>query len=125
MPSFTTEPTVPYDRDAIYSDNAPINPSFMHEAVRTLMRALPLDDPKEPPHLGHRRMNSALLALSALHPRDEIEVMLGVQAAVRLPCRRRLLAHRHEPSPPAWRQHTSHHRRSLSRPHVRHAAESP
>ncbi|WP_428488530.1 hypothetical protein [Rhodopila sp.] len=51
----------------------------MTEAIRTLMRALPLD-PNEPQGWQDRRMHSALLGLSALHPRDEIEVMLGVQA---------------------------------------------
>ncbi len=70
----------PYDPEAIFQDNSPINPGFMHEAVRTLMRALPLEDPAESQESGYRRMYSTLRALSALHPRDEIEVMLGVQA---------------------------------------------
>ena len=75
------EPTPPaYHRDAILDPDGPLNPSFMNEAIRTLMRALPLDDTAEPPAWAHRRMHSALLGLSALHPRDEIEVMLGVQA---------------------------------------------
>ena len=43
------------------------------------MRTLPID-PKEPKAWSDRRMHSALLGLSALHARDEIEVMLGVQA---------------------------------------------
>ena len=51
----------------------------MRESVRTLIRTLPLD-PTEPQAWSDRRMNAALLALSALHPRDEVEVMLGVQA---------------------------------------------
>jgi hypothetical protein len=75
----TPEPIPPYDRDAIFHDYGPFNPSFMREAVRTLMRTLPLD-PAEPQGWQDRRMHSALLGLSALHPRDEIEVMLGVQA---------------------------------------------
>jgi hypothetical protein len=79
MPEATTDPAPPYDRDAIYHPNGPFNPSFMREAVRALFRTLPID-PKEPKGWADRRMNSALLGLSALHPRDEIEVMLGVQA---------------------------------------------
>ena len=80
MPSLAIEPSPAYKRDAIFDEYSPINPSFIHEAVRILMRSLPLDNPHEPESLGHRRMNSALLGLAALHPRDEIEVMLGVQA---------------------------------------------
>jgi hypothetical protein len=83
MPNQATDhaptPAPPYDRDAIFLENGPFAPSFMHEAVRTLMRTLPLD-PNEPQGWQDRRMCSALLALSALNPRDEIEVMLGVQA---------------------------------------------
>ena len=85
MPDFsdaTTEPatTPQYDPGAIFQADGPINPSIVHEAVRTLMRALPLDDEDEPRAWGFRRMESALTALSALRPRDEIEIMLGVQA---------------------------------------------
>jgi hypothetical protein len=80
MPEPTTEPTTPsYDRAAIFHQNGPFEPNFMAEAVRTMLRTIPLDY-KEPKHTSDRRMHSALLALSALHPRDEIEVMLGVQA---------------------------------------------
>jgi hypothetical protein len=43
------------------------------------MRTLPLD-PAAPQTWHHRRMYGALLGISALHPRDEIEIMLGVQA---------------------------------------------
>ena len=75
----TADPETPYNPTAIFDLNGPLNPSFMHEAVRTLLRALPLD-PTEPQALADRRMDSALLALAALHPRDEIEVMLGTQA---------------------------------------------
>jgi hypothetical protein len=71
--------TPPYDRDSIFNDNGPLNPSFMREGVRAMFRTLPLD-PAEPKAFSDRRMHAALLALSALHPRDEIEVMLGVQA---------------------------------------------
>jgi len=69
----------PYDRAVILNENGPFNPSFMDEAVRTLMRTMPLDD-TEPKGWQDRRMNAALLAMTALHPRDEIEVMYGVQA---------------------------------------------
>lgn len=73
------EPSSPYDPDAIFQEDGPLNPSFMREAVRSLMRTMPFD-PAEPSAWAHRRMHSAMLALSAMHPRDEIEVMLGVQA---------------------------------------------
>jgi hypothetical protein len=69
----------PYDRDAIFHANGPINPIFITEAIRTLVRALPID-PKEPIAWADRRMYCALVALAALHPRDETEVALGVQA---------------------------------------------
>ena len=79
MPETTPDPAPPYDRDAIFHPNGPFNPSFMRESVRALFRTLPID-PDEPQPWADRRRNSALLGLSALHPRDEIEVMLGVQA---------------------------------------------
>jgi hypothetical protein len=79
MPELSTAATQPYDRDVIFQDNGPIDPTFITEAIRTVMRALPLD-PTEPRAWSHRRMFSAMLGLSALNPRDEIEVMLGVQA---------------------------------------------
>jgi len=69
-----------FDPGAIYEPDGPINPGFMLDAVRTLMRALPLDSQTEPTEWGNRRMLTALIALSATRPRDEIEVMLGVQA---------------------------------------------
>lgn len=68
------------DPGAIFQPDGPINPSFMREAVRTLLRSLPLDDHGDSDAESTRRMHSALLALSTLRPRDEIEVMLGVQA---------------------------------------------
>ena len=73
-----SDPT-PYDPAAIFHRDGPIEPTFMAEAIRTLMRAMPLDA-REPKPWAHRRMHSAMRALAALHPRDEIEVMLGVQA---------------------------------------------
>jgi hypothetical protein len=75
----TTEPSPPYDRAAIFDEDGPFDPSFISEALRTMMRTLPLD-PAEPRGWSYRRMHSAMTALSALHVRDEIEIMLGVQA---------------------------------------------
>jgi hypothetical protein len=68
------------DPGAIFQPDGPINPAFMREAVRTLLRALPLEDPGEADHAATRRMHCALIALSALRPREEIELMLGIQA---------------------------------------------
>jgi hypothetical protein len=86
MPAFKTTPPPdpspadpPYDRDAIFAENGPFHPLFMHEAVRTLLRALPID-PDEPQGWRDRRQVSTLMGLAALHPRDEIEIMLGVQS---------------------------------------------
>jgi hypothetical protein len=70
-----------YDREAIFHECGPLHPAFMDEAVRSLLRACPLD-PTEPERWADRRMQSALNSLAALHPRDEIEVMLGMQAVV-------------------------------------------
>jgi hypothetical protein len=75
----TIETATQYDRDAIFHADGPINPLFMTEAIRTLMRNLPID-PKEPPAWANRRMFCALINLSAYHPRDETEVTLAVQA---------------------------------------------
>ena len=72
-------PDPPYDRDAIFRLDGPFHPLVMHEAVRTLLRALPLE-PDEPTPWHHRRQLTTLMGLAALHPRDEIEIMLGVQA---------------------------------------------
>ena len=79
IPMPTDEAALPYNRDAIFDADGPINPVFMLEAIRTLLRALPLDE-TEPKAWRNRRMGTALMGLAALHPRDEIEVMLGVQA---------------------------------------------
>jgi hypothetical protein len=69
-----------YDPDALFHQDGPINPIFVNDAVRTLMRAMPLADRTEPRGWVTRRMFTAMRALTALHPRDEIELMLGVQA---------------------------------------------
>lgn len=79
MPDPNSAAPAPYNPHAIFDLAGPINPTFMTEAVRTLLRTLPLD-PAEPAAWANRRMFSAMLALAALHPRDEIEVMLGIQA---------------------------------------------
>src|ERR1700727_1034221 len=82
MPESTTTDTTPqppYDRAAIFHPAGPFNPGFMRKAIRAMFRTLPLDE-AEPKGWSDRRMHAALLGLSALHPRDEIEVMLGVQA---------------------------------------------
>ncbi len=69
-----------YNPDALFDQDGPINPLIVNEAVRTLMRAMPLIDQTEPPAWATRRMYTASHALAALHPRDEIELMIGVQA---------------------------------------------
>jgi hypothetical protein len=66
--------------ETLFHANGPINPLAVDEAVRTLMRAMPLCDRAEPTDWAYRRMFVAMRALAALHPRDEIELMLGVQA---------------------------------------------
>jgi hypothetical protein len=80
MSDTASQPAQPYDPSAIFHDNGPIEPIFIGESVRALMRAMPLANPAEPRGLAYRRMYTAMRALAALHPRDEIEVMLGVQA---------------------------------------------
>jgi hypothetical protein len=80
MSDATALATPYYDPGALFQDDGPIHPSFVNESVRTLMRALPLGDDDEPRAWGYRRMHSALSALSVLRPRDEIELMLAVQA---------------------------------------------
>ncbi len=69
-----------YNPDALFDEDGPINPIFVNESVRTLMRAMPLTDRAEPRGWAYRRMFTSMRALSSLHPRDEIELMLGVQA---------------------------------------------
>ena len=77
--NISPEPAPPYDPAAIFHEDGPIEPTFMEESIRTLMRTMPLD-PSEPRNFAYRRMHGAMRALAALHPRDEIEVMIGVQA---------------------------------------------
>jgi hypothetical protein len=79
MPKTTAETTPSYDRNAILHEDGPFDPGFMNEAICALMRNLPLGA-TESRGWAYRRMHSAMTALCALQPRDEIEVMLGVQA---------------------------------------------
>jgi hypothetical protein len=80
MPSQSIDPTPePYDRDAIFHADGPIDPIFITEAIRTVMRSMPID-PREPKGWANRRMFCALISFAALHPRDETEVSLAVQA---------------------------------------------
>ncbi|HEX4368275.1 MAG TPA: hypothetical protein VH023_15665 [Rhodopila sp.] len=79
-PAQSTDPEPePYDREAIFHADGPINPVFITEAIRTIMRAMPID-PSEPTGWANRRMFCALISFAALHPRDETEVTLAVQA---------------------------------------------
>jgi hypothetical protein len=71
--------TASYDPDAIYDPNGPLDPLVMEEAVGTIMRGIE-PDLTEPPDAVSRRMHAALRALAGLHPRNEPELMLGVQA---------------------------------------------
>jgi hypothetical protein len=77
MPDHQTDPD--HDPDAIFNDDGPIDPSFMADAIQTLMRAMPLNTP-ETENAKRRHWQSALTALVATNPRDPIEVMLAVQA---------------------------------------------
>jgi hypothetical protein len=74
-----TQPDPAYDRDAIFNPDSPIDPRNVQGAIHTIMRCVQID-PDEPPSWTSRRMFCAMRGLSALHPRDEIELMLGVQA---------------------------------------------
>ena len=79
MPDPTTTTPQPYDPEAIYHPNSPIDPRCVAEALTAIKRATPID-PSEPREQATRRVHCMLRSLSALHPRDEIELMLGVQA---------------------------------------------
>jgi hypothetical protein len=69
----------PYDPDAIFDDDSPIDPIFMADAIQALMRAMPLNT-AEPDNAKRRHWQAGLTALAATNPRDPIEVMLAVQA---------------------------------------------
>jgi hypothetical protein len=72
-------PDQSYDKDAIFDQNGPIDPRCVEQAICTIIRNTQID-PTEPRSHTSRRMYTAMRALAALHPRDEIEIMLGVQA---------------------------------------------
>ena len=69
----------PYNPDAIFDPNGPLDPTVMEEAVSTIMRNTQVDL-SDTPAAASRRMYAAMRALAALHPRNEPELMLGVQA---------------------------------------------
>ncbi len=86
MPDPNSEPTpsaplpsAPYDPEAIFQQDGPLDPCVMLDTIQAMMRALPLDAP-EPEAVRQRRMVAALAALAATNPRDPIEVMLAAQA---------------------------------------------
>jgi hypothetical protein len=72
-------PPDPNDPNAIFVENGPFPPLLIEEAIRTVIRTLPLDQ-AEPRPWSCGTMHCALTALAAFHPRDEIEIMLSVQA---------------------------------------------
>jgi hypothetical protein len=67
-----------YDPEAIYHQNGPIDPRVMEEAVTTIMRGVAADLLDTPANTGCR-MFAAMRALAALNPRNEPELMIGVQ----------------------------------------------
>ena len=72
------EPPPAYDREAIFDPNGPLDPRCVQDAIQTIMRTVRID-PDEPHAWTSRRMYAAMRTLAALHPRDEIELMLSVQ----------------------------------------------
>ncbi len=72
-------PEPPYERDALFRPDGPLNPVFILDMLRSLMRALP-HDPDEADMFRTNRMYGALCALSGMYPRDEIEMMYGAAA---------------------------------------------
>jgi hypothetical protein len=64
---------------AIYRHDGPIDPAFMTQAIRDLLRALLLRS-NEPAAQTNCRMVAGLTTLAALNPRDEAEVMLASHA---------------------------------------------
>jgi hypothetical protein len=75
----TAQADIVCDPNAIFHEDGPIDPLFMADSIQALMRAHPLDTP-ETAAAQQRHLRSSLIALGATHPRDAIEVMLGVQA---------------------------------------------
>jgi hypothetical protein len=66
-------------REALYALDGPIDPEFVSEVTRALIRTLPLET-GEPQSWCNRRIAAALNAVAAMYPRDEIELMLCMQA---------------------------------------------
>jgi hypothetical protein len=75
----TPQTMPPYSRDAIFEPDGPLDPRCMEQAICTIIRNTPVDLDEPRSHTS-RRTFCAMRALAALHPRDEIEIMLGVQA---------------------------------------------
>jgi hypothetical protein len=73
MPDPTTNP------NTIFDQNGPIDPRCVEQAICTIIRNTPID-PTEPSTHTTRRTYCSMRAFAALHPRDEIEIMLCVQA---------------------------------------------
>jgi hypothetical protein len=111
----------PYDPDAIFDDDSPIDPIFMADAIQALMRAMPLNT-AEPDNAKRRHWQAGLTALAATNPRDPIEVMRGA-GDLCVSGSRRLLAGRDEFQHPERGQHAAHFRRLHRCPNLRcHAA---
>ncbi len=85
MPRTSTTPSAPpeppYDRDALFRPDGPLNPVFINDTLRSLMRALP-HDPDESDRFRTNRMYGSLCALSGMYPRDEIEMMYAAAAVM-------------------------------------------
>ena len=75
----TTEPPPPYPRDDLFTAHGPIHPASTFDALRTLIRNLPMETGERELYRNRRKF-AAIRAAQALEPRDEIELMLAVQA---------------------------------------------
>jgi hypothetical protein len=77
--SKTNEPPPPYPHDDLFTAHGPIHPASTFDALRTLIRNLPME-PGERRLYRNRRICAAIRAVQALAPRDETELMLAVDA---------------------------------------------
>jgi hypothetical protein len=77
--SKTTEPPPPYPHDDLFTAQGPIHPTSTLDALRTLIRNLPMETGERELYRDRRKF-AAIRAVQALEPRDEIELMLAVQA---------------------------------------------
>jgi hypothetical protein len=77
--SKTTEPPPPYPHDDLFTAHGPIHPASALDALRTLIRNLPME-PGERDLYRKRRICAAIRAVQSLAPRDETELMLAVDA---------------------------------------------